>query len=937
MASGVQKVGRQIVIEKSPLGPYKEEESESFEIDFTSAYVEKEYGLGHDFNSIIGIEANKKEVFQAFYHKDTPDNKKGRAKWIAKPDALYPYTAKEKTDVIGDTVEVFIEPKFCGPKTMAVEAFMSKPTNRYPAKILIYGKSEQKVLSSAWSKEKGGAKFSGELKFGDDIWLNVQLEGCNGAYMSIDVYHEEKGTNPFVKAYATQCRNGELNIKIKDTYNWTSQRGIFANILFNEEYYAIIKVKGSSNSIGKSEMLTFENKISSKEVEQHETDRPLKLGQNEINIERYETCRFKKLSFVDDSKTIDLFEEGKLKLKGEEKKEFAASEIINFDLDKSAIRSDAKIVLDNLSKFLIDNPFVPVELGAHCDIRHTDKYNDALSNRRAASSVEYLIEKGVSKDRISAKGYGKRKLLIKGENLTSAQHQQNRRVTIKYKISGGDAKSIKFNTISPNKSSKAKKNLTLKVKGLDTTEHCFKKGSNLEHTTEVTIIDYNNKPTYHNGLSDVIKEIHSPKIPDSEVLPPIKFIFPHLVAPNKYKYHIHSCRYYIDKTKETINVYVYPDIKWDFHFYINLTNDLSVKWTKMSGVDVKRMQSRAGKIGAEARWKQTEVEFGAIMEAKWNKISEANYEKDWDATLKYEAKIKQFYQVIAKIKEVAKYITGETKGKIVKSKVGKKAGFSIGIKPPNFCIGAEWQLARGRKNKIPTKEIGTEIKLYFSAKPLVGIEIVIDLLDLAVGLAAGAVSGGAAAPAARRIVSEIRDWLAVDKNKNDGKEFTVDMYINLKVWGTLNIDEVSVTYHTAADDNKLDFESGVTIGLTLEAGLIIKASYAVIVGEFFANGDFRASGTGSITFGHKLAYQSVSGGEKTLTYRPKLLFDGIKATVVAKADIGLAIKKGYFKDKKFSTELADFEPEDPYLIAKPMDIIKKIERTTGLNATIPVI
>ncbi len=664
-----------------------------------------------------------------------------------------------------------------------------------------------------------------------------------------------------------------------------------------------------------------------------ETARLLKLGQNEINIERYETCRFKKISFKDEGKTIDLFEEGKLGLKGEKPKEFAISERIHFDLDKHHIRPDAEPILDKLAKFLKDSPFIPVELGAHCDIRKDDKYNLVLSKERAQSSVDYLVRKGVDKDRISAEGYGRSRLLIKGENLSEEEHQQNRRVTIRFKLSGGDAKAMSFNTIAPNKGSKAKKELTLQVKGLDSTAHCFKKGTSLEHTAEVAVIDYIGITTSHNGTEDIVKEVHSPKI-DGVILPPMRFIFPHLVVPNQYKYHVHSCRYYIDKTKETIVVNVYPDIKWDFHFNLNLTNDLSVKWTGLTKLEDRKMKSRAGKLGAEKRWKYTEMDFGVTLDARWNKLSSTTYEKDWDGTLKYAAKIKQLYEVFAKIKEVAKYINGETKGRIVESKVGKKAGFSLGIKPPNFCIGAEWQLARGRKNKIATQEIGTEIKLYFSAKPLVAIEIVIDLLDLLVGVAAGAVSGGAAAPGARRIVSEIRNWLAEDQDSEDGKEFTVDMYINLKIWGALNINEISATFHTAADDNQLDFTASNTIGITLEAGLELKASLAIVMAEFYAKGDFKVSGTGAITFGHSLAYES-TGGEKSLNYTPHLKFDGINAIIVAKAEVGLAIRKGWFEGAEYSEKLADYK--DKINIVEEFDVIKKIEKATGLSAKIPII
>ncbi|QXP59323.1 hypothetical protein [Olleya sp. HaHaR_3_96] len=56
---------------------------------------------------------------------------------------------------------------------------------------------------------------------------------------------------------------------------------------------------------------------------------------------------------------------------------------------------------------------------------------------------------------------------------------------------------------------------------------------------------------------------------------------------------------------------------------------------------------------------------------------------------------------------------------------------------------------------------------------------------------------------------------------------------------------------------------------------------------------------------------------------PELLFDGIQATVYAKADIGLTIKKGYFEGKNLEIPIADFTPETPYTLARAIDIIEK--------------
>jgi peptidoglycan-associated lipoprotein len=81
-------------------------------------------------------------------------------------------------------------------------------------------------------------------------------------------------------------------------------------------------------------------------------------------------------------------------------------ENIFFDLDKADLRPESMVSLDKLVETLNDNPNIVVELGSHTDSRASDAYNLDLSHRRAQSVVNYLIQKGISRDRLVAKGYG---------------------------------------------------------------------------------------------------------------------------------------------------------------------------------------------------------------------------------------------------------------------------------------------------------------------------------------------------------------------------------------------------------------------------------------------------------------------------------------------------------------------------------------------------
>ena len=107
---------------------------------------------------------------------------------------------------------------------------------------------------------------------------------------------------------------------------------------------------------------------------------------------------------------------------------------IYYDLDKADIRPDAAEELDKIVQFLSDNTQMNLELGAHTDARASTGYNLKLSQRRAESAVNYIIRRGITKDRIKPKGYGESQLINEcsdGVECPEEMHQQNRRTEFK--------------------------------------------------------------------------------------------------------------------------------------------------------------------------------------------------------------------------------------------------------------------------------------------------------------------------------------------------------------------------------------------------------------------------------------------------------------------------------------------------------------------------
>lgn len=105
-------------------------------------------------------------------------------------------------------------------------------------------------------------------------------------------------------------------------------------------------------------------------------------------------------------------------------------EPIYFDFDRYNIRPDAAIELAKILAAMREYPQLIIHIESHTDSRGNDAYNEALSEKRAQSTLEWLVSKGIERSRLSAKGYGEYQLTNQcsnGVECTEEEHQLNRR------------------------------------------------------------------------------------------------------------------------------------------------------------------------------------------------------------------------------------------------------------------------------------------------------------------------------------------------------------------------------------------------------------------------------------------------------------------------------------------------------------------------------
>jgi peptidoglycan-associated lipoprotein len=101
------------------------------------------------------------------------------------------------------------------------------------------------------------------------------------------------------------------------------------------------------------------------------------------------------------------------------------NENIHFAFDKAALSDQAQRILHSKADYLRTNPGVTVTIEGHCDDRGTDVYNTALGKRRAESAKNFLVDLGISANRLNIISYGEYRPVAMGQN--EASWAKNRR------------------------------------------------------------------------------------------------------------------------------------------------------------------------------------------------------------------------------------------------------------------------------------------------------------------------------------------------------------------------------------------------------------------------------------------------------------------------------------------------------------------------------
>jgi OOP family OmpA-OmpF porin len=117
----------------------------------------------------------------------------------------------------------------------------------------------------------------------------------------------------------------------------------------------------------------------------------------------------------------------KIKEKEPEVGEVIVLENVYYQFNKYKLSKESYPALDKIVELLNTHPAMRIEMGSHTDALGDDTYNERLSQQRAQSCVAYLISKGISKDRLEAKGYGEKAPVEPNTNNDGTDNAEGRK------------------------------------------------------------------------------------------------------------------------------------------------------------------------------------------------------------------------------------------------------------------------------------------------------------------------------------------------------------------------------------------------------------------------------------------------------------------------------------------------------------------------------
>ncbi|KUJ63469.1 hypothetical protein AR687_01910 [Flavobacteriaceae bacterium CRH] len=875
-------------------------------------------------NKKVVIAADQEVFFEVdlWYEGTSETDKKKDVTWILQD--------RKKNTIIVQRIHsanapqrISIPKPLCGPFEYYIEASLSgKRDVVNQTGLLVSGHCPAKIVSSKWCTTNDGKDVRKEhlFKYGETVYLNLMTEGVNGNLnLSVDVFRKSgDGKTPLHRYTSVDVIDGEINLAIKNTFSWYPK---LMGMKETEEFYVKVfdpanklYIPNSNDETKHACYLKINKKIGSQEIKPPTNLSPLKTGEPDKSKERYELCRFETIEITESKKTpIRVFDNGE-NLKKISNPKTPILKTIVFDFDKYDITAEAKTTLNNVLQYLLLSQHSYIKIDGHACVIGKEQYNQKLSQQRSDAVKKIFVDGGLDASRIVSIGRGevnptddkKGRDNIKYKN--EKEYIENRRVDIIFDSYGHDAQTIIYKTIA----SSHNENFTI-----DITEYqnkaCFKEKN--KHQKNIKI----NSPEYKKVIDKVTNKLDFPVKSNLESWnpAPLQYIWPASSTPNLYDIHIHSCRYFSNENTTTIQVMAYADIKWKFNFYINLSNALSIKWQKLHKSKHDELRKKALKLANEEKGEYTEVDFGVSLEANFDKDENGKYQSTPDLTFKYTDKIKSLFSVISSVKKISQGITSTTKGKLSKG-IGRKLPFDITLNAPAVFFGSEWEADLNDDHS----EIGTKIKFFLEAKPLIELTLVIDLLSLAVQAGVAVVTLGSGNALALEIFNMVRTW-AEKGYETEKVLINFKMYIDLEIKGSVS-GVIDTTYSTVNDKKEANFNLDTNVSLELKSGLELKGM-VVVIGtvkkpelEGHVEGSVKASAKMGLTSTHSLKYNSQVG----VYYTPGLKVDPCVGQVIIMIKVG-------FTYKKISSDWKPVNYNRTRTFYDEFDIMANLEKITG--------
>ncbi|SHE82594.1 OmpA family protein [Chryseobacterium sp. OV279] len=808
-----------------------------------------------------------------------------------------------------------ISKQFCGSYHYYIEASLSgKRDPKNPVGLYVKGWCDPKIVTSKWTTQRGSKtsiKNQNKINFisyGHVVYLNLMTEGLNGNTLTIELWNQQTAKkDKLVHVYNNvQVIDGEVNLKIENTYSWMAHVDNIQNV---EEFYIKVKDTASKQYI-KDNLgddlhaiyLNVKNKVVTTNANVSKNQTPTKVYKPDVNSVRQEPCRFEMIkiteSEVKDGKasntTVTVFDNGK----GIKKIQSAALQerierTIYYKFDSTVIDKDGVAILNNVLKFLLEHKDSTMNLSGYACVIGKQNYNKGLSQRRADVVKKFFADGGLDPSRIISVGkgevdptddkMGKDNIRFKNER----DYESNRRVDISFVFNAHDAQTINYEVVAPTESTK--KDLTIDISGFDTNE-CYH-GSKNKHKKQILMTDVgqavdkgDTKQTF--APSSFNYKVYSNMSRFNAA--PIKYIWPIATNPNQFHMNIHSCRYFSNDKRTTVLIKAYPDIKWELalEFQVNVSN-------------YKASNMPAGNIYAKHQEKSRQAGYKRMQLNKDGKVPinvGVGLSAEWDAGREKRSFTNEFAD---KIEVVARMIA--TAVNIVQNAINyaqsaaKETAIPVGfnLRYPKFTVVGKWYLERvnERASLSVIGEVG------FGFKPLIGAEVVIDIIGAAIAVASYGATGN---PAAAKLINKFRGGL---EKLGASVTFTATFYGELEIMvDALKIDSI----------NGINMQGKTTIGGKM--GATIELSISIEVGTVKGTKakpivTFKAAAKADSYFGGDIVIDSDTTG---LFIQPVLKFSGVVLSVEIEGEVGwwksnfkveekVMKEETYYMDKKYLT------------------------------------